>query len=100
MSIEKAAALVSGGYEVERVTVDTRPETTVRLDIRSGAGSATVVLRGVVGLEICQRLSNWPYALAFYDISDRQWDGLAVAVDDGQEDQLRCWCASVDVEMH
>jgi hypothetical protein len=98
MSIEAASALVSGGYEIQRVTIDTQPVTTVRIDLRSDHGEAVVVLHGVVDLEVRQRFSNWPFLLQFYDISDRQLEGLTVAVNDGQEDQFRCQCASVEVQ--
>ena len=98
MSIEAANALVSGGYEIARVTIDTHPETEVRLDLRSGHGAATVVLHGVADLEIRQQFSNWPFALEFFDIADRQLEGLAVAVSDGQEDQFHCHCADVEVQ--
>jgi len=99
MSIEAANALVSGGYEIQRVTIETQPETKVRIDLRSDRGSAAVVLHGVVNLEVRQQFSNWPFLLQFYDISDRQLEGLAVAVNDGQENQIRCQCASVDVQI-
>ena len=98
VSIEAAAALISGKYEIRRVTIDTAPEVSVRLDLESDHGTALVVLRGVVGLEIRQQFSNWPYLLQFWDISDRQLEGLAVQVSDGQEDQFHCQCASVEVE--
>ena len=84
---------------MERVTIDTRPDITVRLDIRSDHGSAGVVLHNVVDLEVRPRFSNWPYSLAFIDIPERQLDGLAVAISDSQEGQLRCLCASVEVVM-
>ncbi len=88
----------SGKYEIRRVTIDTAPEVSVRLDLESDHGTALVVLRGVVGLEIRQQFSNWPYLLQFWDISDRQLEGLAVQVSDGQEDQFHCQCTSVEVE--
>lgn len=98
MSVEAANALASGQYEIVRVTINTRPAADVRLDLQSVRGSATVVLRGVVDLEVRQYFSNWPFALAFFDISDRQLQGLAVSVSDGQEGQFRCQCASVEVQ--
>ena len=98
MSIEAAAALVAGRYEIQRIIVDTQPKTDVRIDLRSDQGSATVLLRGAVDLQINQRWSNWPFTLQFVDISDRQLEGLAVAVSDGQDDQFRCQCASVEVQ--
>lgn len=98
MSIDAANALASGCYEIQRVTIDTQPETSVRLSLRSDAGSATLVLHGVIDLEIRQCFSNWPFALEFFDISDRQLEGLAVSVNDGQEDQFRCQCATVEVQ--
>jgi hypothetical protein len=98
MSIHAGSALVSGGYEIDRVTIDTQPETRVRLDLRSDQGTATVVRKGVAELEIRQQFSNWPFLLQFYDIADRQLEGLAGAVNDGQEDQFRCLCASVHVQ--
>lgn len=70
MSIEAASALVSGGYEIQRFTIDTQPETKVRIDLRSDHGSAAVVLRGVVDLEVRQQFSNWPFSLQFDDISE------------------------------
>lgn len=67
MSIEAAAARVAGRYEIQRLTVETHPQTDVRLDLRSSQGTATVFLRGVVDLQINQRwfsmsgsLSSWP----------------------------------------
>ena len=98
MSIEAANALVSGGYDIHRVTIDTQPQTKVRLDLLSVRGKATLVLHGVVGLEVHQQFSNWPFALEFFDISDRQLEGLAVSVSDGQQDQFRCQCATVEVQ--
>ena len=98
MWMESASAMVFGGYEIQRVTIDTQPETKVRLDLQSDEGSAAVVLHGVVDLEVHHQLSNWPFLLQFHDISDRQLEGLAVAVNDGQKDQFRCHCASVEVQ--
>jgi hypothetical protein len=97
MSIETANALASGGYEVQRVTIDTQPETSVRFDLRSDQGASAVVLHRVVALEVRQHWSNWPFALEFSDISERQLEGLAISVSDGQHGQFSCMCASVEV---
>lgn len=98
MSIEAANALLSGGYEIQRVTIDTKPATNVQFDLLSDIGRATVVLHGVVDLEVRQQFSNWPFALEFFDISHRQLEGLAVSVSNGQGDQFRCQCARVEVQ--
>jgi hypothetical protein len=98
MSIEAASALGAGGYEIERIVVDTHPRTDVHLMLSSPGGSAHVVLRDVVNLRIRQRISNWPFTMQFVDISDRQMEGLAVQVSDGHEDQFRCQCAAVEVD--
>lgn len=71
MSIEAVSALVRGTYEIWRITVETQPETNVRLDLRSDQGTAVVMLVGVADLEIKQQFSNWPFGFEFYDISDR-----------------------------